>query len=103
MTLNNPEILRNFAILSNPATLSDPAISLDSTTLSNPATPSNPATLSDSLMLSETDDVMLTSPSQSEDVHDNNSTPITSDPPEGKITAVIAVMRGNPKDGYTRL
>ena len=33
---------------------------------------------------------------------DNNSTPTTSNPPEGKTTAVIAVMRGNPKDGYTR-
>jgi hypothetical protein len=45
---------------------------------------------------------MLMSPSQSEGVHDNNSTPTASDPPEGKTTAVIAVMRGNPKDGYTR-
>ncbi len=46
---------------------------------------------------------MLMPPSQSEDVHDNNSTPTTSNLPEGKTTAVIAVMRGNPKDGYTRL
>jgi hypothetical protein len=45
------------------------------------------------------DDVMLTSPSQSKDVHVNNSTPTASNPPEVKITAVIAVMRGNPKDG----
>ncbi len=43
------------------------------------------------------------SPSQNKDVHDNNSTPIVSNPPEGKTTAVIAVMRGNPKDGFTRL
>jgi hypothetical protein len=54
-------------------------------------------------MLSNADDVMLTSPSQSEDVHNNNSIPTTSNPPEGKTTAVIAVMRGNPKDGYTHL
>jgi hypothetical protein len=46
---------------------------------------------------------MLRSLSQSEDVHNNNSTPTASNPPEGKNTAVIAVMRGNPKDGYTRL
>jgi hypothetical protein len=45
---------------------------------------------------------MLTSPSQSKDVHDNDSTPTASNPPEGKTTAVIAVIRGNPKDGYTR-
>jgi hypothetical protein len=44
---------------------------------------------------------MLTSSSQSKDVHDNYSTPTTSNSPEGKTTAVIAVMRGNPKDGYT--
>ena len=45
---------------------------------------------------------MLTSPSQSKDVHDNNSTPTTSNSPEGNTTAEIAVMRGNPKDGHTR-
>ncbi len=56
-----------------------------------------PATLSDA------DDIMLTFPSQSKDVHDNNSTPTASNPPEGKTTAVIAMTRGNPKDGYTCL
>jgi hypothetical protein len=43
------------------------------------------------------------SPSQSKDIHNNNSTPTDSNPLEGKITAVIAVMRSNPKDGYTHL
>jgi hypothetical protein len=51
---------------------------------------------------SKADDVMVTSPSQSKDVYDNYSTPATTKPPEGKITAVTAVMRGNPKDCYTR-
>jgi hypothetical protein len=51
--------------------------------------------------LSNSDDVMLMSPSQSKTGHDNNSAPTASNPPEGKTTAVIAVMRGNPKDGYT--
>jgi hypothetical protein len=36
-------------------------------------------------------------------VHNNNSAPTASNPLEGKTTAVIAVMRVNPKDGYTRL
>jgi hypothetical protein len=45
---------------------------------------------------------MLTSPIQSEESHGNNSTPTTSNPSEGSTTAVIAVMRGNLKDGYTR-
>jgi hypothetical protein len=43
----------------------------------------------------------MTSPSQSKDVHDNYNTPTASNPPEGKTSAVIAVMRSNPKDGYT--
>jgi hypothetical protein len=42
---------------------------------------------------------MVTSPSQSKDVHDSYSTPTTQNPPEGKTTAVIAVMRGKPTDG----
>jgi hypothetical protein len=54
-------------------------------------------------MLSDADEVGLISPSQSKDVHNNNSTSTTSNPLAGKTTAVIAVMRGNPKDGYTRL
>jgi hypothetical protein len=54
-------------------------------------------------MISNADDVRLMSPSQREDVHNNNSTPTASNPLEGKTTAVVAVMRGNPKDGYTRL
>jgi hypothetical protein len=43
----------------------------------------------------------MRSSSQSKDVHDNYSTLTTSNPPEGKTIAVIVVMRGNPKDGYT--
>jgi hypothetical protein len=54
-------------------------------------------------MLSNADDIMLTSPSKSKDVHNNNTTPTASNPPEGKATSVIAVMRGNPKDDYTCL
>jgi hypothetical protein len=65
--------------------------------------PSDPATFCNPLMLSNADDVKLMSPSQSKDVHSNNSTPTTSNPLEGKTTAVIAGMRGNPKDGYTHL
>ncbi len=35
-------------------------------------------------------------------MHNNHSTLIASDPPEGSTTAVAAVIRGSPKDGYTR-
>ncbi len=77
-------------------------ISCNSATLSDPETPSDPATFGNPLTLSNADDVMLTSPSQSEELHVNHSTPTASDPSEGSTTAVVAVMRGNPKDGYTR-
>jgi hypothetical protein len=102
-TLSDPAILCNSTILSNPATLSDPAILCNSARLSNPAMPSDPVTLSNPLALSNADDVMLMSPSKSKDVHNYNSNPTASNPHEGKTTAVIAVMRGNPMDGYTRL
>jgi hypothetical protein len=42
---------------------------------------------------------MLTSSSQNKEVHDNYSTPTTTDPPEAKTTAVIAMMGGKPKAG----
>jgi hypothetical protein len=99
-TLSKPAILCNSTIISNPATLSDPAISHDSATLSDPATPRDPPTSNPST-LSNADDVMLTSPSQSKELHVNHSTPTASDPSEGSTTVVVAVMRGNPKDGYT--
>ena len=56
--------------------------------------PSNPATYSDPSTFSDADDVTVTSSSQSEEIHNNHSTPIASNPPEGSTTAVVAVMRG---------
>ncbi len=52
--------------------------------------------------LSNAGDVMLMLSSQNKEVHDSYSTPTTKDPLEGKTTAVIAVMRGKPKDGCHR-
>ncbi len=63
--------------------------------------PSYPATFSDPSTFSNADDVMTTSPSQSKEVHVNHSTLSASNPSEGRTTAVIAVMRGDPKEGYT--
>ncbi len=65
-------------------------------------TPSDPATFNDPSTFSNADDIMMMSLSQSKEVHVNHSTPTDSNPSEGSTTAVIAVMRGNPKDGYTR-
>ncbi len=49
---------------------------------------------------SKVDDAMMTSSSQNKGIHVYYSTPTNKDPPEGKSTVVIAVMRGKPKDGY---
>jgi hypothetical protein len=65
-------------------------------TFGNPVMPCNPATFGNPLTFSNADDVMLLSPSKSEDVHVNNSTLTASNPTESRTTAVIAVMRGNP-------
>jgi hypothetical protein len=100
-TLSEPAILHNSAILSDPVTLSNPAISRDSAKLSDPLMPSNPVTFGNPSTLSNADDVMLTSPRKSKGVHVNHSTLTASNPSEGRTTAVIAVMRGDPKDGYT--
>ncbi len=49
--------------------------------------------------VNDADDVMMTSSSQSKEIHSNNSILPKKDPPEGKTTAIIAVMRGKPKEG----
>jgi hypothetical protein len=86
--------------ISNPATLSDPAIHPDSATKSNPAMFSNSATFSNPLTCGNADDITMTSSSQSKEIHNNHGIPTASNPLEGSTTAVV--MRGNPKDGYTR-
>jgi hypothetical protein len=52
--------------------------------------------------VSHSDDIMMTSSTQNKKIQVNCSTPIMEDPPEGKTTAVVAVMRGNLKHGYHR-
>jgi hypothetical protein len=71
-------------MFSNPATRSNPAIVCNFVRLSDPTMPSYPATFSNPSMLSNADDVRLTSPSQSGDVQNNNNTFTTSNPLEGK-------------------
>ncbi len=52
--------------------------------------------------VSDSDDVMMTSSTQNESKKVNYSTLVKGNPPEGKTTAVVAVMRGNSKHGYHR-
>jgi hypothetical protein len=50
--------------------------------------------------VSNAGDVMMTSPRQKEELLNNHSILPNKDPPEGQITAIIAVMRGKPKHGH---
>jgi hypothetical protein len=45
-------------------------------------------------------DVMMMSPSQNKESLNTNSILLNKDPPEGKTTAIIAVMRDKPKHGH---
>jgi hypothetical protein len=47
--------------------------------------------------VSKASDVMMTSSSKKEGIHKKKSTLPNKDPPEGKTTAIVAVMRGRPK------
>jgi hypothetical protein len=58
---------------------------------------SNPDDVS-TMLVSNADDIMLMSSSQNEVIHSNHSILPKKDPPEGITTAIIAVMRGKPKD-----
>jgi hypothetical protein len=50
------------------------------------------------MSVSDADDITVTSSIQNKGVHINDSTSTRKDPSEGKTTAVIAVMRGKPKE-----
>jgi hypothetical protein len=63
--------------------------------------PSNPEDVCPT-SFSNAGDIILMSSSQDKEICVNYSTLPNKDPPEGKTTAVIAVMKGNPKDGYHR-
>ena len=50
----------------------------------------------------EAGDIMMTSSSQKERILKKNSILPRKDPPEGRTTAIVAVMRGRPKHGHQR-
>jgi hypothetical protein len=52
--------------------------------------------------VSKAGDVMMTSSSQKEGILKKNNILSKKDPPEGKTTAIVAVMRGRPKHGHHR-
>jgi hypothetical protein len=52
--------------------------------------------------VSKASDVMMTSSSQKEGILKKKSTLPNKDPPEGKTTAIVAVMKGRPKHSHHR-
>ncbi len=52
--------------------------------------------------VSKAGDVMMTSSSQKEEILNTNSILPNKDRPEGKTTAIVAVMRGRPKYSHHR-
>jgi hypothetical protein len=67
------------------------------------ATPNTITSNSDdvsTMSVSNADDVMMMSSSQNMELINNHSILPKKDPPAGKTTAIIAVMRGKSKDGY---
>ncbi len=50
--------------------------------------------------VSKARDVMMMSSSQKEGIHKKKITLPNKDPPEGKTTAIVAVMRGRPKHSH---
>jgi hypothetical protein len=67
------------------------------------ATPTTIASISNDLStasVSKAGDVMMTSSSQKEGILKKNSILPRKDPPEGRTTTVVSVMRGKPKHGH---
>ncbi len=52
--------------------------------------------------VSKASDIMMTSSSQKVGILKKKSTLPNKDPPEGKTTAIVAVMRGRPKHSHHR-
>jgi hypothetical protein len=52
------------------------------------------------MSFTDDDDVSITSSTKTKEMHVSNSTPVNNNPPEGKSTAIVAVMRGKPEEGY---
>ncbi len=52
------------------------------------------------MSVSKAGDVMMTSASQKKGILKKNSILPRKDPPEGKTTTIVAVMRGKPRHGH---
>jgi hypothetical protein len=69
------------------------------------ATPTSIASNSDDVStasVSKAGDIMMTSSSQNDKLLKENSITPNKDPPEGRTTAIVSVMRGRPKHSHHR-
>jgi hypothetical protein len=69
------------------------------------ATPTSIASNSDDVRtasVSKSGDVMMMPPSQKGKIHEKNIILPNKDAPEGRTTAIVAVMRDRPKHGHHR-
>jgi hypothetical protein len=69
------------------------------------ATPTSIASNSDdvsTVSVSKAGDIMMTSSSKKGEILKKNSVIPNKDPPEGRTTAIVAVMRGRPKHSHHR-
>ncbi len=62
----------------------------------NPTTITSNSNYVSTASISDAGDVMMMSPSQKKEVLNTNSILPNKDPPEGKTTAIVAVMSGRP-------
>ncbi len=68
----------------------------------NPTTIASISNDMSTMSVSKAGDVMMTSSSQKEGILKKNSILPRKYPPEGRTTAIVAVMRGRPKPGHLR-
>ncbi len=67
-----------------------------------PTTIASDSNVASTTSVSKASDVMMTSSSQKEGILKKKSTLPNKDPPEGKTTTIVAVMRGRPKHSHHR-
>ncbi len=87
---------RNVTIAIRIPSIGKVEINLRETCKKTKFTPPSPIKATPTIAESDSDD------KKAKEIHVSNSTSEKNNPPEGKATAIVAVMRGKPKEGYHR-
>jgi hypothetical protein len=83
-------------------TIENTSFTSPSTLKATPTTIASNSNDVSTVSVSKASDVMMTSSNQKEGILNTNSILPNKDPPEGKTTAIVAVMRGRPKHSHHR-